>query len=241
MHKSSKDYQKIYNSLKNSKLFANLCDEALDEVIKECEYGTWKKADIIDPYITTKRVYFILNGRVKLLQLNPDNGRSVAIFILSANDIYDFFSLLDGKEHDIEPIALDNVEYISFSIDKTREWIDKHPEFNREFLPYLGEKMRELESFGESVALYDTTTRLAHLILKNTDSCKDDTGHYPVKLIHNMSHETLAELIGSVRSVVSLQMKKLRQDGVIVSKRGHLAVANLEKLIKKCDILHLES
>jgi len=42
-------------------------------------------------------------------------------------------------------------------------------------------------------------------------------------------------MIGSVRSVVSTQMEKLKKEGIILSKRGYLAVRNLEKLIEKCD------
>jgi len=33
-------------------------------------------------------------------------------------------------------------------------------------------------------------------------------------------------------------MHKLKEEGAIVSKRGHLAVRNLDKLMKKCDLFH---
>ena len=99
--------------------------------------------------------------------------------------------------------------------------------------------MRALEAFSESLVFHDTTTRLAKLILKHVHKCKENSDeHYPVKLINNLSHEALAEMIGSVRSVVSTQMHKLKDEGAIVSKRGHLAVKNLDKLMKKCDLFH---
>jgi hypothetical protein len=31
-------------------------------------------------------------------------------------------------------------------------------------------------------------------------------------------------------------MEKLKKEGIILSKRGYLAVKDLEKLLKKCDI-----
>jgi len=129
---------------------------------------------------------------------------------------------------------MDKMTVLSIPLDRARTWICEHSEFNKSFLPYLGNKMRELEDFGTSIVFHDTTTRLASLILKHTHPDENDD-HYSVKLIDNLSHESLAELIGSVRSVVSTQMHKLKEEGVIMSKRGQLAVSNLEKLMKKCN------
>jgi len=129
-------------------------------------------------------------------------------------------------------MVMDKMIVLSIPLEHARTWIDEHNEFNQAFLPYLGNKMRELEAFGTSMVFHDTTTRLATLILKHTHPHKSDTS-YPIKLINNLSHESLAELIGSVRSVVSTQMHKLKEEGIVNSKRGHLSVSNLEKLLKK--------
>jgi len=142
------------------------------------------------------------------------------------------------KEHITFPIVLDRVETLRIPLERAREWLRNYTELNKAFLPYLGEKMRELEAFGESMAFKDTASRLAQLILKHV--LPDEypgREHYPVKLIHDLSHESLAELIGSARSVVSTHMQKLKEEEVILSKRGHLAVKDLEKLIEKCDPL----
>ncbi len=40
-------------------------------------------------------------------------------------------------------------------------------------------------------------------------------GMHFVHLINDLSNESLAEMIGSVRSVVSTQMKKLKEEGII--------------------------
>jgi len=98
----------------------------------------------------------------------------------------------------IDPEGMDNMELFSIPLERAEEWIEVHTEFNKAFLPYLGNCMRELEAFSES----------------------------------------LAELIGSVGSVVSIQMQKIKEEEGIISKRGHLAVKNLETLLQKCDLFH---
>ncbi len=221
--------------LRDSFLFGNLKETVRCGLVDECTELYWKKGDTVDVDGGMQYLHIIVSGRLKITQIDPESGRSLALFLLKEGDIFDVFSLLDGKEHIVFPVPLDHMELLSIPLLRAREWIEEHAAFNKRFLPYLGDRMRELEAFGESLVFHDTTTRLANLILKHTDTCPTENEHYPVKLINNLSHESLAEMIGSVRSVVSTQMHKLKEEKVIISKRGHLAVKNLEHLFQKCE------
>jgi len=235
MPQNSSFEQLAYTMLQHSTLFGTLTEKTLKEMIAECTPITWKKTDTIDYQMGEKYLFIIITGRLKITHVDPETGRSLALFLKGEGDIFDVFTLLDGKEHVIFPVVMDNMQVLRISLERAREWIGEHPEFNASFLPYLGEKMRALEAFGTSLVFHDTNTRLAKLILDHTQP-EINEKHHPVKLINNLSHESLAELIGSVRSVVSTQMHKLKEEGIIMSKRGHLAVSNLEKLMHKCDI-----
>ena len=230
-------YEGACEVLRNSKLFGNLTKETRRDLVSECSSIEWKKAQSIDPDVSMKYLYIIIEGKLKVTQIDPETGRSMALFLLAPGDIFDIFTLLDGKEHIVFPVPMSAMKLLRIPLERAREWVKEHPQFNEAFLPYLGERLREIESFSESLVFHDTTTRLANLILHHTDRCKDDEqDHYPVHLINNLSHESLAELIGSVRSVVTTQMQKLKEEEIIFSKRGKLAVKNLEKLVQKCDV-----
>jgi len=232
MQKEDLVYSLAYQTLSHSVLFGTLNENILSSMLEECTPLHWEKTDILDSDISMKNLYIIISGRLKVTHIDPETGRSLALFLKTSGDIFDLFSLLDGKEHVVFPVVMDKMIVLSLPLERARAWIGEHHEFNQSFLPYLGEKMRELENFGTSMVFHDTTTRLATLILKHTHPHKSDT-FYPVKLINNLSHESLAELIGSVRSVVSTQMHKLKEEGIISSQRGHLIVSNLEQLLKK--------
>ena len=119
-------------------------------------------------------------------------------------------------------------------MDTARNWLDTHPEFNKNFLPYLGSRMRLLENSATDLALYDTITRLARLILRYVDDkSTQQEKEYSVKLINDLSHEALAQMIGSVRKVVNLNIQELKKEGIIDSARGKLSVKNLQKLLEK--------
>ncbi|MEA3372966.1 MAG: helix-turn-helix domain-containing protein, partial [Campylobacterota bacterium] len=77
--------------------------------------------------------------------------------------------------------------------------------------------------------------RLAKLILRyiNRDSTDQNDKAYPVKLINDLSHEVLAQMIGSVRKVVNLNIQELKKEGVIASIRGKLSIKDLQKLLER--------
>ncbi len=232
-------YKQTLNTLKHNILFNQLDQKTLEGLLAKLKPVQWKKGETIDSEIGTKYCHIIIEGRLKVTHIDPETGRTVAPFLLSEGDIFDVFSLLDGEEHIVFPIAMDNVSALYLPLEEARQCIAEHPEFNKQFLPYLGNMMRQIEHFGISQIFDDTITRLANLILRHTHPEKDPhDGHCEVRLINNLSHESLAEMIGSVRSVVSAQMHKLKEEEIILSKRGHLAVKNLEKLIQKIDKFH---
>jgi CRP-like cAMP-binding protein len=227
-------YTEAFEILSSSKLFGSLSDEVLKSMLEESKIIHLKKTETIDNDFGTKQLYVLLSGRLKVTQIDPLTGRSIAPFLLKEGDIFDFFSLLDGKEHTVFPVPLDNIVALSISLERAREWIYNYPEFNRVFMPYLGEKMRELESFGASIVFDDIVTRLSKLILRYASPQKlQTTDRYPVNIIHNLSDESISEMIGSVRSVVNSQINKLKEENLIFSTRGKLSIKNLEGLIKK--------
>jgi CRP-like cAMP-binding protein len=120
--------------------------------------------------------------------------------------------------------------------DDARAWLDENPKFNKNFLPYLGKRMRYLEENASDLALYDTTTRLSKLILRNIDESKpSQTDEHTVPLINDLSNDTMAKMIGSVRAVVNRSIQKLKSDKIIEVSRKEKRVKNLKKLINRCE------
>lgn len=238
MLKTSPDFHNTISALQASPFFSKVEPVIIEDILKDFTLVSIKKSATLDHDINMKYFHIILKGRLRLMQVDPTTGKSVTLFLLQEGDGFDIFPLLDGKEHIAQPIAVDDMVVLRASLDKVRDWIKIHPDFNAAFLPYIGNKLRELESFSKSMVFHDTLTRLANLILKFTQEEKKEYEQYcKVKLIHNLSHEALSELIGTSRSVLSTQMQKLKHEGIIASEKGSLAVKNIKKLIEKSNNL----
>jgi len=196
-----------------SPLFAGLPSVLLDRMLEAFQPESHKKGSRITARSTQERFYVMLDGRLEVLRSNPDSGREIVLLLLGPGDGFDIITLLDGGPHETETLALDNIQLLSAPLQRVREWLADEPEFNRRFLPYLGEHFRRLESLASDLALHDTATRLARLILRHTDPSRRNDSHHPVRLIADLNHETLAKMVGSVRQVINRHLQGFLPSG----------------------------
>ena len=225
-------YQNSLQILQQSPLCKGLNGLILENMMRLFTRRTWSKGTQFSEKQRGGYFHVVLHGRLELTRIHPVTGRQITLYLLGSGDGYDILTLLDGQEHDVLPVVLDDVETLTTQLDTARKWIADHPEFNRCFLPYIGQQMRQLENLSTDLALHDTVTRLARLILHYVDlnTSPPSAGQYPVRLIHDFSHDTLACMVGSVRTVVNRHLQQLKKDGAVDFHRGHLAVKNLERL-----------
>lgn len=233
MRKDSPYYLPSIKVLRSATLFDGVDEQMMEEILGYFTPMTLPKKSIVHSWQTKESFYIIISGRVKISQINPETGREYIIFLLQAGDAFDIISLLDREEHEVVIEAIDELQLLKTSMDTARNWLDIHPEFNKNFLPYLGNRMRLLESSATDLALYDTMTRLARLILKYVNDKNQQGQEHSIKLINDLSHEALAQMIGSVRKVINLNIQELKKEGIIDSVRGNLSVQNLQKLLEK--------
>jgi len=232
-------YQDCFQILQQSPLCKGLNRPILEDMLQLFDRKTFAKGTCLSRGERIEHFYIVLRGRLELTRIHPETGRRVTLWLLGPGDGYDIITLLDGKGHDILPVVLDDVETLTTRLSTVREWIARHPEFNRCFLPYVAERMRQLENLSTDLALHDTVTRLARLILHYVDLRNSSplTGKYPLRLINDFSHDTLACMVGSVRTVVNRNLQQLKKEGAVDFHRGHLTVKNLETLAAQAGTL----
>jgi len=202
------------------------------KMLLEFYLETWKKkSPAMDSQLSLERFYVIISGRMRVNRINPDTGRELTIALLGPGDVFDIICLLDCREHEVLVTAIDDLETIYTSNNHVRSWIRQHPELNQTFLPYLGEQMRALEELATDLSLHDTLTRLARLILRHTNPEHSQE----LQLIHDLSDEELAKMIGTVRTVVNRHMQHFKKEGIVETHRNHLAVKDLHGLLNMID------
>ena len=226
MKKDSPYFNLSKNLLKETLLFKQMDNELFEEALSHLFPLCLPKKTIIEPYQTQKYIFIIVKGRVKVSQTNHE-GREYIISLLATGDLFDIITFLDEKQHEVIVETIDETVLLKTDIEFAKKWLEIHPEVYKNLLTYLAKQMRELEENAVNLSLYDTMTRLSKLILKNTDN-----DGINVKNIDDLSHETIAKMIGSVRKVVNLNIQKLKREEVINYSNRKLTIKNLKKLIK---------
>lgn len=234
-------YHTYRQRLARSALFKNLPDEMLDDMLSQFRLETWSKGTIRPGRLSTQRCFVILQGRMELLQIHPDTGKQLCILLLNEGDMYDVLSLLDGKQHDVTPCALDDLQLLSASLDTVRSWINTHPSFNKNFMPYLANRIREREELIADLGLFDSETRLARVILRHITP-KDigenaSTSSIDVSLLHDLSNEKLGQMAGSARQVINRHLQAMKKEGILHSENHHLIIDDLSKLEQHAESL----
>lgn len=187
---------------------------------------SWKKNTCI---LNSEKFFFhffiIVAGRVKMYQVDDMGEKEITLFILSTNDIFDLFCLLDGCEHNVFYECLDDVKVLAAPMTEVRKWYNQYPNALKNLLPYAGKQMRMLENFASSITFTDISTRILHLLINNVN-----TNSHDLEKINDLSNKEIAYLIGSTRTVVNRHLQKLQKDGAIKISRNKLEVTDLQKL-----------
>ena len=219
-------------------LFSGLDPAELQEMLRIYRRETWPKGARLPARQAVELFTVVISGRLGLTRVNPDSGRQITIFTLGPGDAFDVISLLDRKEHVVDPVAMEDLEIITAPIEGVHAWIETSEAFNRAFLPYLGEKLRALEELTVDLALLETVTRLAKLILAQATPEDTLAGELDraTPLVNTLSDETMARMIGSVRVVVNRHIQEFTKMGLISTSRGRL-VLDLVKLHEYCEKL----
>lgn len=200
-----------------------LMDDLEEEILPKntCSIGHLK---------TLKTFYFIISGRLKAYQMEENNSRELTFFLLKKGDVFDVLCLLDGCAHDIYYESIDKVVLLCMNMEKMQEWVKKHPEINKNLLPYLSKQLRILEDYASNITLIPISERLARLILKNVNS-----ESLELELINDLSNEEIASLIGSTRAVVNRHLQHFKKDGIITIGRQKVEIKNLTLLLEKAN------
>ncbi len=220
------------DDLAASPIFAGLDRNALEEIAGALTLESWPKGcEILAPSSAPDRFRVVLRGRVKISRSNGANGRDVTLWLLGKGDGFDIVPLLDGQQHAVAASALDDVETLATSVTQFHDWIERFPALRQAMCRYVAQQMRDLADLASELALHDTMTRMARVLLRHFGPAKR-AGTPRSNLVQDLSHEELASVVGSVRVVISRLLGQLRREGAISSQNGALHIADLKRLLK---------
>ena len=172
------------------------------------------------------KIYFLLKGAVKL-SLVYEAGDEITVALLRENSVFGVFSLIAGQKSDrfYHAVAFSAVELLSAPTNRVEEALKNNSDLSILMLKGLSSRILQTEMMIETLAHRDMGSRLVSFLLI---LCRDfgvpvsDGIHIDLKL----SHQAIAETIGSTRVTITRLLGDLRQQGIISIYKKKITVHN---------------
>jgi len=203
------------DTLKNklSLIFEN---KLVDEILNLAEVIQVKEGDVIMDY--GKKVRFlpiIINGTIRVMR-KDEEGREIILYYLTNNEscAMAYACCMEAKLSEVKAVAEDNVELIKIPHEKLDEWLLKYPSWKSYIFKSFTLRFNELLRSLESIAFHKLDERLINY-LKNKSKL---SGKSSLQLSHNQ----IAEEMGTSRVVISRLLKQLENDKKLILYRNEI-------------------
>ncbi len=203
-------------------VFRQIGSDGFPPVVENFERGK----TIFFPGDPAERVYFLLKGAVKLSRVY-EAGEEITVSLLRENSVFGVLSLITGQRSDrfYHAVAFTTVELLSAPIDRVQKALRDNPELSMLMLQGLSSRILQTEMMIETLAHRDMGSRLVSFLLI---LCRDfgvpTTDGIRIDL--KLSHQAIAEAIGSTRVTVTRLLGELRAKDTISIHKKKITVHN---------------
>jgi CRP-like cAMP-binding protein len=208
-------------------LFQGISESEAQRVARLCTDRRFPKgAPIFSKEDPANALYIVKDGRVRILSLS-DKGTETIVHILKEGAIFGEL-LLSEERRFFSAVAGTDALIIVLSKGSLVELLTSIPTVAKNFIRLLSKRLARVEKdfgdFGHTWS-YD---RLSKVLLRLCEEHGRETPDGTVISLR-LTHEDLANLIGTTRETVTTQMIRFRRMGLVKS-RDHLLVVNRHRL-----------
>jgi CRP/FNR family cyclic AMP-dependent transcriptional regulator len=181
-----------------------------------------KGETIFDETNPSQSLHLIVQGRVKVAT-HLENGGQAMVDIYNTDDFFGESCLLGpdrGAEH---AAALDNVTLMSWDAAEIEDQVQRQPRLGIALMQMLAKRTLDYGGRIQSFVLHRTPERLVSSLLHFAFRWGEQNADGSVR-IPPLTHQVIAEYVGTSREIVTFQMNRLRQMGFLRYSRQGIQV-----------------
>ena len=208
-------------------LFQGISEAEAQKVASLCSERKYRKgAAIFSKGDPGNALFIIKSGKVRILSLS-DKGTETIVHILKEGAIFGEL-LLSEEKRAFTAVAGTDALVTVLPKGGLVELLSAIPTVSRNFIRLLSKRLAKVEmEFGDFGHTW-SYNRLAKILLR---LCEEHGKETPAGIVIplRLTHEDLANLIGTTRETVTTQMIRFRRMG-LVKRQDHLLVVNKPRL-----------
>lgn len=168
-----------------------------------------------DSYI--KAIPLVLKGSLKVMRTDPQGHEILLYYITSGEScIMSFLGGIHNETSKVKAVVEEEAEILFIPVDKASEWVKKFPEWSDFIFRLYHKRFEELLAAVNAIAFQKLDSRILQLLKQKSEL-------YKTKEI-SITHQQLADELGTSREVVSRIVKQMENEGVIKLSRNKLTL-----------------
>ncbi len=220
----------VSSALCSNGLFA-LCDSSLAELERIAPTSSFPKGAILFLEGQVSRgVYILCQGRVKLMAAGRD-GKTLILRIAQPGEILGLQSMASGNPYELTVQTLQPCQLAFINRAEFLGFLREHPDASLHMAQLLSNECQATYEILRSIALsHSVPEKLARLLLQWSADVPAGDGFTHLKL--KLTHEEIAQLIGSTRETVTRTLSEMKKRRLLVRTGTTLFIRNRAALKK---------
>lgn len=175
-------------------------------------------------------LFIVKAGSVRIYRLSPE-GRRLTLAVLGPGALFGEMELVgqrmgEGFAETVEPSVL-----CLMSEEDVRNLLLADPRIATRMITGLGRRLAEVEQRLADTVLKTAPQRVAAVLCRLATAAPPETGLLtPRGPLVRLTHEQLAELVGTTRETATRLLGELRDAGLVRLRRGGIVVLDVEGL-----------
>lgn len=174
-------------------------------------------------------VYFLEDGRVKIYHLSL-TGKEVLLWFCFPGEIFGLAEVCHGGGRQVYAQACEPTRLLSIKQDDFKRFLETRPRAALLVNDVLACRLRNLGNIIQSLVANDVNERVAQLVLRLAASHGHKTHNGDVCLDIRLTHQEMANMIGTTRQSVTSALNALKRLGVLRFEDHRICIAS-ERLL----------
>lgn len=205
------------NPLQNLTEFNNL-PAVREKMLQSGVSRSFKEGDVIlDEQMRIRAIPIVTKGSVRVIRRDED-GRELLLYYIRAGEscIMSFLGGLHNDTSKVVAVAEEDVEILFLPIDQVTAMIKENPEWLDYIFRLYHKRFEELIDVVNAVAFKKVDERLMDYLKRKAQMTNSKTLH--------VTHEQLANELGTARVVVSRLLKRMEEEGIVRLGRNNISL-----------------
>ena len=215
--------------LRKIPLLADISADATQRILKCMELKEIRRRQVVYlPGDPGDAVYFVNGGRLKVSKVTRD-GKELTLAYRVPGEIFGELCLVEGGPREEMAEAMENA--LISVVDRTvfEQILGKEAQMGARLVKVVARRRRDVENKIEQLIFKDVNAKLAELLLRlGEEYGTEDSRGTLVSL--KITHQEMANLIGSTRETVSLTLSQFKKRGFIHSEGRKVIIADKDGL-----------